>query len=77
MGGACGLIGLNAGKLTGAVYPMPTSLKGLLKGSQGSAWPSPARDVSCAVKSANERDPRDYLPAGPSGCRAQYSDCHC
>ena len=56
MGGACGLIGLNAGKLTRAVLPMPTSLMSLSKGAQGGAWPSTVRAVRSPVKTGNERD---------------------
>ncbi len=77
MGGACGLIGPNAGKLTRVVYPTPVMLKTLLKGSQGGAWPSTARAVRCPVKSGNERDPLKYLPAIGMPSRAQYFDSDC
>ena len=55
---ACGLIGLNAGNLTGGDSRMKVRLKTLPDALRGGAWPSPARAVRCPVKSGNERDPR-------------------
>ncbi len=57
MGEACGLIGHNAGKLTGGNSRMMVRLTILLDELSGGAWPSPVRAVRYPVKSGNERDP--------------------
>jgi hypothetical protein len=46
---------------------MKVSLKGLPEEPRGSAWPSSARTVRRAVKSANERDLCLYLLLFPMG----------
>ncbi len=60
-GEACGLIGVNAGNLTGIDSSMKARLKVLLDELRGGAWPSPVRAVRCPVKSGNDRDPRPLL----------------
>ena len=56
-GGACGLIGFNAGKLTGGDGYMKARLMTLLDFPRGGAWPPSVRTVRRSVKSDNERDP--------------------
>ena len=60
-GEACGLIGVNAGNLTGGDSRMKARLRVLPDKLRGGAWPSPVRAVRCPVKSGNDRDPRPLL----------------
>ncbi len=46
---------------------MRARLKTLLDELRGGAWPSSARAVRCPVKSGNERDLDQQLPADPIG----------
>ena len=56
-----GLIGFDAGNLTGADSTMMVGLKGLPEALRGGAWPPSACAVRCPVKSGNRRDPRPQL----------------
>ena len=76
-GGGCGLIGFNAGKLTGGDSRMKVRLMTLPDKLRGGAWPSSARTVRRPVKSGNERDPRPQLPADPLGCWGLCGDRWC
>ena len=64
---ACGLIGVNAGNLTGGDSRMKARLKVLPDKLRGGAWPSPVRAVRCPVKSGNDRDPRPLLLPASAG----------
>ena len=57
----CGLIGFNAGKLTGGDGYMKAKLMTLPDFPRGGAWPPSVRTVRRSVKSDNERDPHPYL----------------
>lgn len=57
----CGLIGFNAGKLTGSDLWMRVNLTSLLDSRRGGAWPSSARTVGRSLKCDNERDPHLQL----------------
>ncbi len=54
-GGACGLIGFNAGNLTGGDSRMTVSLKGLPDALRGIAWPPSARTVRRPVTYKRQR----------------------
>ncbi len=62
---ACGLIGFNAGNLTGGDSRMKVRLKTLPDELRGGAWPSSARAVRHPVNSGNGRDPHPQLLMDP------------
>ncbi len=73
-GGACGLIGFNAVKLTGGDGYMKAKLMTLPNFPRGGAWPSSVRTVRRSVESDNEQDPYRQIATLSSGTAAHCWD---